>query len=200
MLRNMKMKNIIAISALVGVGISAQAITVDYTFLENGLGNLGPTSTFNEGGYSVTATGENDTLYGKEQGGDENGLGVATTDPDHEINTVGWVQLNISALSGASLAKIFLGSVTPPDIAEIYYSDTANTLGTLITSVTADGSVDITSYLSHKYIDVIAGAGNVLIDSLQANIPSNVPDGGTTAAMLGATLAGLGLVRRKLAA
>ncbi len=193
----MKIKNLFAITALVGFGITAQAVTLNYTFQENGLGTLGSSSTFTEGGFSITATGINDTLYAKSAGASETGLGM-TKDADHEITSAAWVQLDVSQLLGSSLATIFLSSVQSGETAKIWFSDASGTLGTLISTIAADGSLDITSYLSHRYIDVTAGSGNVLIASLAATAPSRVPDGGTTVAMLGGALTALGLIRRKL--
>ena len=195
----MKIQHILTAAALLGIGLSAQAVTLNYTFQENGTGTLGASSTFTEGGYSIVATGVGDTLYGKNLGAGETGLGV-TSDFDHEINANGWVQLDVSQLIGSSLATIFLSSIQAPDTAKVYFSDTAGTLGTLISTLTTDGSLDITSYLSHRYIDVTAGAGNVLVAGLTATIPNRVPDGGTTVAMLGGALTALGLIRRKLSA
>ena len=121
-----------------------------------------------------------------------------TKDADHEITSAAWVQLDVSQLLGSSLATIFLSSVQSGETAKIWFSDASGTLGTLISTIAADGSLDITSYLSHRYIDVTAGSGNVLIASLAATAPSRVPDGGTTVAMLGGALTALGLIRRKL--
>jgi hypothetical protein len=199
MVRSMKIKNLIAITAVLSLGISAQAVTLNYTFLENGTGTLGSSSTFTEGGYSIIATGVNDTLYGKNAGAGENGLGM-TTDTDHEITSAAWVQLDVSQLVGSSLATIFLSSVQSGETAKIWASNANGSLGSLISTIAADGSLDITSYLaSYRYIDVTAGSGNVLVAALTANAPSRVPDGGTTVAMLGSALAALGLIRRKLA-
>ena len=193
----MKIKNIIAITLLAGLGMSAQAVSLNYTFQDYGVGTLGASKAFTQSGYTVTATGVGDTLYAKNSGAGEIGLGT-TTDADHEITSQAWVQLDVSQLSGATLATIFLSSVQTGETAKVWFSDVSGTLGTLISTLTADGSLDITSYLSHRYIDVTAGSGDVLIAGLSATT-RNVPDGGTTVAMLGAALTGLGLIRRKLA-
>ena len=196
----MKIKSILAVAAVAGLCAGVQAATINYTFMENGQNvTLGSSSVFTVGGVSITAYGVGDTIYAKNSGPGETGLGF-THDLDHEISGEGFIQLDISQLINSTLATIFISSVQVNEAGDIFYSDILGSQGSYIGSVVnADGSYDITSYLSHRYINVSGSAGNVLIAGLTANVPS-VPDGGTTAAMLGAALTALGLVRRKLSA
>src|SRR5579871_1501948 len=104
----MNIKNLLAISALVGLGISAQATTI--TFLENGQNTaLGTTSTFTESGASLTAYANGGNLYAKNLGAGEQGLGL-TSDPlsQNEIGGQNYIQL----LSGTGAGKFDLQSVT----------------------------------------------------------------------------------------
>ena len=196
----MKIKSILAVAAVAGLCAGVQAATINYTFMENGQNvTLGSSSVFTVGGVSITAYGVGDTIYAKNSGPGETGLGF-THDLDHEISGEGFIQLDISQLINSTLATIFISSVQVNEAGDIFYSDILGSQGSYIGSVVnADGSYDITSYLSHRYINVSGSAGNVLIAGLTANVPS-VPDGGTTVAMLVAALTALGLVRRKLSA
>src|SRR5206468_3111124 len=92
---------------------SAASATVNIDFGSQP-GNLGPTATYTSGGLTVTASGYSDgfilsaptALYGKNQGGDEQGLGLAA-DPSGQ-NEIYWgnsvlgafVELDVSALFG----------------------------------------------------------------------------------------------------
>jgi hypothetical protein len=92
---------------------------------------------------------------------------------------------------------VFLGSVQPGESALVYWSTKLGVLGTtLIGTVTGDGFVDISGYNMTGYIGITAGTGNVLIDGVTGT--ADVPDSGTTVAMLGCALTALGLARRKL--
>jgi len=192
----MKIKNILAVSALLGLGISAQAITI--TFQENGSNlALGSSSTFTEGAASLTAyASPGQSLYAKSAGGDEIGLGI-NSDPtgDHEIWGSTFIQL-LSSTSGTVVTGLALGSVTYPDVANIYFSTVLGTLGTKIGTYTSDTSFTIASAYQNGYIGIYAPNGNILVDSATVQ----VPDGGTTVAMLGLGLTAVGLLRRKLTA
>jgi len=92
-------------------------------------GNLGPTSSYTSDGYTITATGWLATdvggayqfpisptdLYGKQLGGDEDGLGIAN-DPsgDHEIYFPSFIQIDVSDPYAAGLThyQFEMGSST----------------------------------------------------------------------------------------
>ena len=193
----MKIQKLILSLLLMGFAIAAQANTVLFTFLENGMGDLGPSSTFVKGGISLTAfASPGQDLFAKMAGGDETGLGIAS-DPDHEINPNTFIQLKVPTIPLSSLQMIFLGSVQSGESAEVYWSPTLGTLGsTLIGTLTGDGFIDISGYNTSGYIGVTAGTGNVLIDGVTAT--AEVPDSGTTVVLLGCALTALSLARRKL--
>jgi len=193
----MRIQKLILGFASMGLAIAAQGITINYTFLENGANvNLGSSSTFTENGISLTAyASPGQELYAKMGGGDENGLGIAS-DSDHEINPKTYIQLQVPTSPISTLHMVFLGSVQPGESAQIYWSSTLGTLGSWIGAVTGDGSFDISAYNITGYIGITAGTGNVLIDGVTAT--ADVPDSGTTVAMLGCALTALGLARRKL--
>ena len=193
----MKIKNILAVSALVGLGVSAQATTI--TFLENGANvNLGSSSTFTEGSASLTAyASPGQSLYAKNTGGDEVGLGI-NSDPtgDHEIWGSTYIQLLTSTSGGFDLTGVSFGSVTGNDVAEVYFSTALGTLGTLIGTYTTDTTFSVASADQNGYINIAVGGGNILLGA----VTGTVPDGGSTVALLGLGLTAVGLLRRKLAA
>ena len=203
----MKIKNILAITALLGLGMSAQAITFD--FLSNGANvALGSQSTFTVGGASLTAyASPGATLYAKDfgAGSNEQGLGI-TSDPtgDNEIWGQTFVQLLSSTSSGAfAVDMISFGSTSDGELSNVYYSTTLGILGSLIGSFNSNTTFAIASQYQDGYLAVAAGGStgtqepaNVLLGA----VTGHVPDGGTTVAMLGGALTALGLIRRKLVA
>jgi hypothetical protein len=191
----MKIKNLAAIAvATLMLGASAQALTLTYTFLENGSNvGLGQTSTFYENGIGLTAYSSLDeNLYAKSSGPGETGLGLES-DSDHEIFNGAFVQL-VTSSTGLNLDSILLGSVQPGETATVYFSTVLGVLGGQIGTVTSDGFFSLAGY-TDGYIGVSAGTGNVLVQTATGHI--NVPDAGSTALLLGSALAGLSLVRRK---
>jgi hypothetical protein len=192
----MKSKMMVA-GACMAFALATQANTVTFTFQENGPGTLGASSTFTESGISLTATAQaGQTLYAKNQGGDETGLGL-TDEEDHEIDGSHFLQLTVPTSPVTSLKLIFLGSVQSGELAKIYFSSTLGTLGSQIGTVSSDGSFDI-SALGPGYIGITGGGtggANVLLNSLTVE---TVPDCGSTVALLGAGLTCIGMLRRKL--
>src|SRR4051812_31918800 len=138
----MKTQMMIA-AACMACAITTQANTVTFNFQENGPGTLGASSTFTESGISITATAQaGQTLYAKNDGGDETGLGL-TAEADHEIDGTHFLQLTVPTTPATNLKLIFLGSVQPGEVANIFFSTTLGSLGVPIGSVSADQSFDI---------------------------------------------------------
>jgi hypothetical protein len=194
------MKNKWLLTALVfaGFSLAVQASTVTWSFLENGPGTLGATSTFTESGIALTAyASSGETLYAKNDGSGETGLGI-TSDVNHEINSGNFVQLNLTTTPLSSLSLVFLQSVQSGESATIWYSTIQGILGAQIGTLIADGSFAIPSADTTGYIGISAGSGNVLLNSVSGT--ANTPDGGTTMMLLGSALMGLGLIKRKLSA
>lgn len=200
------MKNkILTTLAVIGFAVAAQAVPVTFNFLENGSNlALGNTSTFTEGGVSITAYASGrDILYAKNLGvGVETGLGL-TSDPSgqNEITPGHFIQLGLPTTPITALSLLFVQSVTGGETALIYHSATLGVLGTLIGTLTGSGqSIDVSAFTT-GYIGVTAGTGggqNVLIESLTAEL--RTPDGGSTMLLMGSALTAIGLIRRKLTA
>ena len=207
--KNMKTKLTAVAMGLVGMGfaLATQANAQTFTFQENGSNlDLGPTSTFTEGGISLTASGfltsgATTDLYAKNLAGDEIGLG-STIDPSgqHEIVTTDFIQLTLPTTPPTNFQTIVSGSVTGSDQELVYFTTTPGTLAgaTLIGTITTDGgSVTVPAGDQAGFIDVAAGSGNVLLSSATV---APVPESGTLT-LLGVGLAVLGIasVRRNVA-
>lgn len=205
-------KFVMAAIAGVGMAMAAQANTVTWTFMENGVNaNLGPTSAFLEGGYTISATGytlggTQVDLFSKNSGPGETGLGIANPNDvglDNEIDNAHFVQLDLSEIQAALAAGVGIGSVQLHEDGAIYGSDTAGSIGTELAYVTSNGSINILPWLTgYKYINVGVAqeatlqTANVVLTSLTADMP-NVPDGGSTVMLLGMALSGMGLFFRR---
>ena len=198
----------IIIMALAGVGVAlvtqANAAAINFNFQENGSNlDLGPTSTFTESGFSLTASGfltagGTTNLFAKNLGGTETGLGT-TSDPSgqHEIVTTNFVQLTLPTAPPANFSMVLLTSVQTGESAQVFFTTTPGTLtgATLIGTVSnANGSISIPAGDQTGFIDITAGAVNVLLAG--AHITTSVPDGGSTVALLGIALTAVEGARR----
>ena len=182
----MKHKFTTIIIALAGLGVAlathANAVTLTYNFLENGSNlDLGATSTFTEGGFSLianaflTAGGPTD-LFAKSAGVGETGLGTAF-DPNHEINTTNFVQLTLPTSPPSTFNMVLLASVQAGEQANVYFTHTSGTLNaaTFIGSISGhDGSITVPPGDQTGFIDITAGAANVLLHGAQ--ITTAVPE------------------------
>jgi hypothetical protein len=168
-----------ALAALgVALATQANAATITYSFQENGSNlALGPTSTFTESGFSLTASGfltsgATTNLYAKSLGGDEIGLGT-TSDPSgqHEIVTTNFIQLTLPTKPASNFQLVLLASVQQGEQAKVFFTHTAGTLAgaTPIGTITnADGSIPIPAGdQTGGFIDITAGAANVLLHGAQ---------------------------------
>src|SRR6266550_4670514 len=187
----MKHKLTTIIMALAGIALAGQANAVNFNFQENGSNlDLGTTSTFTESGLSLTASGfltagGTTHLFSKNLGGTETGLGT-TTDPtgQHEIVSTNFVQLTLPTTPPSNFSLVLLTS-TPGTLAG----------ATLIGTVTdADGKISIPAGDQTGFIDITAGAANILLES--ATFTTTVPDGGSTVALLGVALTAVEGARR----
>jgi hypothetical protein len=194
--------------ALLGSAQFSQATPLMVVF-DNPTGVLGTSQSYSSGGVTLTAYGYDShgpsNLYGKADGGDENGIGLAN-DPhgNHEIVKGSFVQLDISQLlsHGFNTAEIFVGSTQGTDEPwDLFASNTLGIPGTLeIAGSTADfpAGVDISSLLGFHYIAVTAhnsegvGGQNVLLSAISCG---NVPETGSSLALLALALGAVVLLR-----
>ncbi len=201
---------VVVVAALALSSYQARAATITWTFLENGSNvALGPSSTFVEGGFALTAYGFADgapatpsDLYAKFTMGnmDETGLGMATdVDGTHEIDTHHFVQVDSRITPPATIGALELHSIQVQEDAAVYGSNSLGDLGTWLTTLSADGSFNLAPFAgTYRYFGVTdvgtTPEADVLITALSA---TTAPDGGTTAMLLGLALAGIGLLTRR---
>lgn len=195
----------VAALAALALSTGAQAATVIFDFASTP-GNLGQTHTFTVSGLSLTASAFGpakgnaaNQLYGKNGGGDENGLGM-TNDPagQNEIYLgKGFIQLDISALIGKVNSIMFsMGSTTGGEQWTVYGSNTAGTIGsatlpaaTALLSKTNDEGNNYTLTPGYRYYDFVStgpadasgGGHNVLLHNVTV---TPVPEPATWALML----------------
>jgi hypothetical protein len=199
----MKHKFTTMIMALAAMGaLATQANAVVFDFQSNGSNlALGNTSTFTVGGFSLTASGfltsgAATPLYAKNLGAGETGLGL-THDPSgqNEVTTDDFIKLTLPTTPPSNFTMVLLASVQTGESAKVYFNTTAGTLtgATLIGTISnADGSITIPAADQTGYIDITAGAVNILL----ASATITTPDSGSAVALLGIALAGIEGVRR----
>ena len=193
---------IMALAAMGALATQANAVTFDFQSSGSNL-NLGTTETFTVGGFSLTASGfltsgATTDLFSKFTLGNpgETGLGTVS-DPSgqHEIVTTNFVQLTLPTTPPSNFTMVLLASVQVGEQALVYFTTTPGTLSgaTLIGTITnADGSVTIPAGDQTGFIDITAGAVNILL----ASATISTPDSGSAVALLGIALAGIEGVRR----
>ena len=221
----------IFLGLMAGVAICTASAANASTTIDFGSqpGNLGSTATYSSGGLTVVASGYSDgfnfsaatDLYGKNSGGDEQGLGLAA-DPSSE-NEIYWgnshlgafVEVDVSALFGlVSNAQFFMGSTTGGAPAGEQWSVWgSNVAGCGWFCADAgpltgfdEGTHDLVGFGTYKYYDFYslgtggnAAPGNVLLGGL---VLTAVPEPSTWAMMLlgfGAIGAAMRRNRKKLA-
>jgi hypothetical protein len=174
-------------------------------------GNLGTTSSYTAGGYTITATGWLATdcgspnycfpvtptaLWGKADGGDESGLGIAN-DPsnDHEIYYPALVQIDVSQPYAAGLHnyQFEMGSTTAGEAWSVAGSNTpisdGNPGALLYNQVTDELTIhDLSGYQYYWFLytgptDGSAGGDNVLLYKTFSAV-TGVPESSTWAMML----------------
>lgn len=144
---------------------------------------------------SYGGTGSND-LYGKNDGGDENGLGLTSDSTgDHEITVGRYIQLDVTSLEGLTISFI-MNSSTSPDAWKVFESSSASaTSGSSTITGTDESSHSITIASGMKYLDFTATDGNVLLSSISYTATPEP----LSLALTGSGLLGLVLLRRRRA-
>jgi hypothetical protein len=159
-------------------------------------GDQGTSQTYS----GITATsyggsGSND-LFGKNNSGDEKGLGL-TSDPTHddEITIGRYIQLDVSSLEGLTISFI-MNSSTGSDAWKVFESNSQfATSGSSTVTGSDENSHSITIGSNMKYLDFTATGGNVLLNSISYTATPEP----LSLALTGSGLLGLVLLRRRKA-
>ena len=182
---------------------TASAITWDFGPLHPGL--LGTTQTYTVSGVTLTAAGfssaaalagaANVALFGKNLGGDENGLGLNPT-VENEISGTNLIQIAMAA--GLSGVSFIMNSVQAGEAWEVWGSNSATALGApLILMGTDEAShpLPFFNFYSFGAAGFLPASGNVLLSSISA-VPGPIVGAGLPG-LIAACAGLLALARRR---
>jgi len=197
-------KTVLAILLAASATAGQAAVVIDFN---NPTGDIGSSHTYSNGGLSVTALGVDSLLnpldlFGKSNGGDENGVGIAN-DPsgDHEIwgDVGGAVLLDVSSLlaDNVSAAQFFMGSTTNGESWNVYEWNGSNFVWALTGNTELAWTALPNWGSTNEYAFTAGGANqNVLLGGL--SLTGGVPEPSTWAMMLlGFGAMGVAMRRRK---
>ena len=170
---------------------------------------LGTSQVYGTAPFTVTVYGFTNpsvptNLYGKNEGGSENGVGIATTGSEHEITANTFVQVDLANISGAYTLSI--GSTQDIEGFNACISNTLGVLGACIAFPDPGSDPFTTSTFNTsqgRYISIQAngvlqnGSDNVLLDGLNFT-SSPVPEPSSLLLLGTGILGAAGIIRRKL--
>jgi hypothetical protein len=175
---------LLALGAALACVSPASADTLNYDF-SNPAGPLGTSQAYTVNGVTITARGYSGinspnsvgtptNLFGKADGGDENGLGIAAG-TYHEIENNYFIQLDLTDVFNklhVTSVQLAMGSVQPQapffESYDIYGSSTLGVPGTqLISGGTLDGTLfDIPNFASYPYITAATSSPDVMVGGM----------------------------------
>jgi hypothetical protein len=197
------------IALAVATGANATTTVFDFSLAPH-QGDIGPTQTYTAGGLSIfaagfTSAGVATDLYGKHDGGDENGLGL-NNDPSgqHEIHyQSGFVQLDLSGLVGhvvAGSTTFGTNSVSEGEAWTVYGTNASGSLSGAIQLATGTNEAvnqALSGLGTYRYFDFVEtsqlGGENFLITNIATQA---VPEPASWALML-LGFGGLGALLRR---
>jgi hypothetical protein len=142
------------------------------------LGQLGTSQAYTANGITITAYGFTNAnapkaLYGRNDAGDEYGLGIAGTS-ENEIDNANYIQLDLANViaAGATNPQMIIASVQAGETYNVYGSNTLGSIGTLLL---ANQTADVTpfaipSFPAYRYVAVRAVINNVLIGAVSFSV------------------------------
>jgi hypothetical protein len=199
----MKTRFVLLAAVLVLFAAPAWADSTGWNF-DSITGTQGQSQIYSSNGIDITAYGFSSAgtatdLYGKRNGGNENGLGISGL-ADYEIGGSSFIQLYLVPAEDALHNPQFdlaIGSVQPDEGYAIYGSNAIGSLGSLLLT----GNLDETFFAvngagKYSFLSIRATTGNVLVSSLSAK--STATPEPTSLALFGAglTLLGVRISRR----
>jgi hypothetical protein len=201
----LKFKFAIALAFAVACAGTAFCDTINFS---NPTGDLGHSHTYTSGSSSVTAYafgfgkgGGSEHLFGKHDGGSENGVGIAGQ-LDNEITESRFVELDLSSITNPF--SLTIGSTQKVEGFKVCFSNSLGTLGGSCQDFVHPGSDPFTTSFftlpaGDHFVSVTADNedSNVLLDGLTTTA---TPEPNSLLLFGTGIIAAAGAVRRKLAA
>lgn len=205
----MKTRFVLLLSVLVFLTAPAWATSTVWNF-DSPTGTLGVSQAYSSNDLGITAygfssAGTSTDLYGKQDGGDENGLGISGL-ANNEIGGSAFIQLCLVLVEDGGLQNpqfdLAIGSVQNGEGYAIYGSNVMGSLGNLILTGNLDETFfSVPGAVNYKFLSIQATTGNVLVSSLSAAASPTPEPGSLVLFGSGLTLLGACISRRmKLAA
>jgi hypothetical protein len=195
-----KFRFAIAVAFAVACAGTAFCDTINFS---NPTGDLGHSHTYTSGSISVTAYafGGSADLFGKHDGGSENGVGIARQ-TDNEITSSTFIELNLSSITNPFTLSI--GSTQDVEGFKVCFSSSLGTLGNHCQDFSHPGSDPFTTSsftlpAGDQFVTITADreGSNVLLDGLTTTA---TPEPNSLLLFGTGIVAAAGVVRRKLAA
>jgi hypothetical protein len=198
-----KFRFAIAVAFAVACAGTAFCDTINFS---NPTGDLGHSHTYTSGSISLTAYafaigGASDHLFGKHDGGSENGVGIAGQS-DHEITNSTFIELDLSSITNPF--SLLIGSTQDVEGFKVCFSSSLGTLGGSCQDFhTPNSDPFSTSFftkpLGDQFVTITADreGSNVLLDGLTTTA---TPEPNSLLLFGTGIVAAAGVVRRKLAA